>query len=143
MKFNWGHGLALAMALFVAYIGFLVVGAMSTDHDLVTENYYAKELLFDDVIGKSKNYEALDKEFEMKVSGGQMLITFPHSEIDSGLVTLYRPSDKKLDSKYSINLSEPSKQFIDVSKKAGGRYILELEWYVKGVGFYAKKNINL
>jgi len=143
MKFNWGHGLTLGMILFIGYIMFMVVQAFQTDHDLETENYYAKELIFQETIDKNKNYLALQKEIEVKIGSQKMTLIYPHSKIDSGLVTLYRPSDKKLDSSYGINISEASSQTIDVSNKPSGRYILEVDWKVNGVGYFLKKNIVL
>lgn len=143
MKFNWGHGLTLGMVLFIGYIMFMVVQAFQTDHDLETENYYAKELRFQETIDKNKNYLNLDKKLEVKIENQELQLVFPHSKIDSGTITLYRPSDKKLDSKYSIDISESGTQTLGVSDKPAGRYILEVDWVVKEVGFFVKKDIVL
>ena len=49
MKWNWGTGLVVAMALFIGFILYMVI-TMSTDKkfsfDLVTEEYYAKEMVY-------------------------------------------------------------------------------------------------
>ena len=49
MKINWGTGLVIGMVLFIAFIMFMVI-TMMTDkkysHDLVTEDYYQKEIVY-------------------------------------------------------------------------------------------------
>jgi hypothetical protein len=143
MKFNWGHGLTLGMILFVGYIMFMVVQALQTDHDLETEDYYAKELLFQETIDKNKNFLLLKKYFVVRIENKKMFLVFPHTKIDSGSITLYRPSDKKLDSSYLLNISDSGSQTIDVSDKPIGRYILEADWRVDDKGFFLKKSIVL
>lgn len=55
MKINWGTAIVLA---FIAFIGFIVtlVVQMTTnekyDYDMVTEEYYKKELTFQDQLDK-------------------------------------------------------------------------------------------
>ena len=48
MKINWGTGIVLAFIGFIGFILYFVI-RMSTDdsanHDLVTEEYYKKELI--------------------------------------------------------------------------------------------------
>ena len=49
MKINWGTGIVLAFIGFIGFILYFVI-RMSTDdsanHDLVTEEYYKKELSY-------------------------------------------------------------------------------------------------
>ena len=58
MKFNWGTGLAIGMFCFIGFIMFMVI-KMSTDdkyeYDLVVEDYYGKELRFQQEIDAEKN----------------------------------------------------------------------------------------
>lgn len=49
MKIGWGTGIVIAFALFIAFIMFFVVSMTSNkkyDHDFVTDNYYEKELTY-------------------------------------------------------------------------------------------------
>ena len=43
-KFNWGHGIALALASFAGFMGYLAYSSISSPSTLVRENYYQSEL---------------------------------------------------------------------------------------------------
>lgn len=47
MKFNWGHGIALTLILFIAFIVVLVRGTFQQRIDLTSEDYYNKEVVYD------------------------------------------------------------------------------------------------
>ncbi|MCW9038171.1 FixH family protein [Altibacter sp.] len=111
MKINWGTGLAIGMVLFIGFIMFMVI-TMSTDdrydYDLVTEEYYKKELAYQQEIDAESNLKDFSKAIlGRKVAEGWQL-TFPE-EIDvtklQGKVFLYRPSNKQLDFDLPIEVS--------------------------------------
>ena len=52
MKFNWGTGIFLLYAGFAAVTIALVIFAMTKKVDLVTDNYYDKELKYEEQIQK-------------------------------------------------------------------------------------------
>lgn len=144
MKFNWGHGLTIAMVLFISYILYLVFRMIGTDVDLETENYYAKELKFQEQIDKSKNYKQLDEKVSVSLNKeGLIVVTLPQSKADSGSLFLYRPSDKNLDAKINFKSLNSKQAQLDVSKQPAGRYVLEIEWYQAGKGYFTKQNLSL
>lgn len=121
MRFHWGHGLALGMIGFIAYISYLVISAMMMDFDLETEDYYAKELQFQNQIDKSNNYSNLNNEIKLVQDGEQYLIALPHIA-DSGSIYFYRPSDKKLDRRFKIQPEQKTEQRISTLDLEKGRY---------------------
>ena len=144
MKFNWGHGLAVGMVLFIAYILFMVVQAVTMDFDLETEDYYSKELNYQNTIDKSENFDELESEVLVKIeNGNQLVVAFPQNNIDSGTIKLFRPSDKNLDRSFEIALDSSGAQWLDIKDFTKGRYILETEWWNEGKGFFDKQNIVL
>ena len=68
MKWNWGKGIVLGMLAFMGFILYMVI-TMSVDknysHDLVTEEYYAKEMVYQTEIDAEKNLNGLNE----KISG--------------------------------------------------------------------------
>ena len=62
MKLNWGAGILLAFIGFISFIMYFII-TMTTnsayDHDLVSENYYADELKYQNDIDKLKNAKKL------------------------------------------------------------------------------------
>jgi len=146
MKINWGTGLVIGMLLFMGFILFFLV-KISFDkkynHDLVTEEYYKKEIAYQEEIDAEENLQL----FSEGISGARIkegwLLRFP-KEIDSlkikGTVFLYRPSNKQLDFDLPIvlsgsNLLIPDKRLLD------GRWNITIDWEYKGKKYLYKKKI--
>lgn len=142
MKLNWGWGLVIAMVLFIAYIMFMVVQAINLDFNLESEDYYSKELQYQEVIDKMANFKALNEKISIEKTNDVLLVDFLDVSVDSGSITLFRPSDDELDQVFPISLQE-GRQAVPISDMASGRYIIELDWSHMGEGYYFKKNIVL
>ena len=55
MKWNWGTKIALSFVGFCGLMIFMTVKSFNTDFHLVTEDYYAEELQYQDHIDRVKN----------------------------------------------------------------------------------------
>jgi len=145
MKFNWGTGLAIGMLCFIGFIMFMVI-KMSTDdkyeYDLVVEDYYGKELRFQQEIDAEKNLKLFSEEITGKKTTEGYELSFPKTEGEiKGTVNLYRPSNKKLDFIIPLELSEdkiviPEAQLID------GRWDISVEMTYQGKDILFKKSIT-
>nr|AWJ66250.1 cytochrome cbb3 oxidase maturation protein [uncultured bacterium] len=147
MKINWGTGIVIAIGLFMAFILVLVI-KMTTDkdygHDLVVEEYYKKELAFQDEIDAQKNASLLSESIKgSKVANG-WLLTFP-KELEStkikGSVFLYRPSNKQLDFDFPIELSG-SNLLIPDESMLDGRWNITVDWEYNGKSYLYKESIS-
>lgn len=146
MKWNWGTGLVLAMAGFIAFILYFVI-TMSTNtkysHDLVTNEYYAKEMVYQEEIDAETNTNNLAEKIISKKADNGWEITFPKSLDPTkimGKVFLYRPSNKKLDFEMPITISS-SNLLIPENNLIGGRWNIILEWSYEGKPFMYKEEI--
>lgn len=147
MKFNWGTGIVLAFIGFISFILYFVI-TMSTnkkyEHDMVTENYYAQELEFQNDMVKEKKAQTLDQNVIMIHDKEGIHITFPETMDVSkitGKVFLYRPSNKKLDFESSISLSDHNLLIPDKSL-LGGRWNVKIDWQYDGSAYLYKKDIT-
>ncbi|ARN71533.1 MULTISPECIES: FixH family protein [Nonlabens] len=146
MKWNWGTGIVLGMIGFIAFIMFMVITMLTDsdyDHDLVTENYYAKEMAYQDEIDQEKRLESLSKKINGKRTKEGWLIEFPEeiNEINSsGTVFLYRPSNQKLDTQFDLKLSG-SHLLIPDNKLVDGRWNITIEWTTKDNDYLYKESI--
>lgn len=146
MKINWGTGLVIGMLLFMSFILFFVV-KMSTDkkykHDLVTEEYYKKEMAYQEEIDAEKNFQVFASNLTGQRTKEGWSIQFPEEMEPSdlkGTVFLYRPSNKQLDFDFPIvlsgsNLLIPDKRLLD------GRWNITIEMEYKGEKHLYKKSI--
>ena len=142
MKINWGTGIVIAFVLFIAFILYFVINMSVNDkynHDLVTEEYYAKELKYQEDIDKEKNAKSLKKNISVNKTQEGLEIVFPDN-LDikkiKGKVFLYRPSNKQLDFETSISLSNPILLIPD-KRLVDGRWNIIVDWqYNKNLYLY-------
>lgn len=146
MKINWGTGIVLAFVAFISFILYFVI-RMSTDnsanHDLVTEEYYKQELAYQNEIDASKS--ALDMEAKLKFVKSEEGITifFPErfdSKKITGIVSLYRPSNKHLDIDFPISLSK-THLLIPDNSLVDGRWDITVKWQYQGKTFLHKEKL--
>lgn len=147
MKINWGTAIVIAFVLFISFILFFVV-RMSTDsssnHDLVTEEYYKAELGYQKEIDAENNANEDSVILKVKRTAKGLLVEFP-KKVDfqkvKGKISLYRPSNKHLDFDLDINLSNahlliPDKRLLD------GRWDIKVFWEYEGQEYLHKENIT-
>ncbi|GAB1857115.1 FixH family protein [Flavobacteriaceae bacterium MHTCC 0001] len=147
MKLNWGTGIVLAFIGFIAFIMYFIV-TMSIDdsyeHDLVSNNYYAEELKYQNDIDKLKNAQTLKTNISYTTSTEGLTINFP-SDIDyksiTGKVFLYRPSNKQLDFETVISLSNPY-LLIPNARLVDGRWNIKIDWQYNGTPYLYQTSIQ-
>lgn len=130
MKMNWGKGLILAMLSFIVFIAVLTGIKLSKVSDLEDENYYEREINYEQEIQAERNANAFEK-----ISIGNddkfLIFTIPSDvEMQNAIVKFIRPSDKKLDKIYPF---EQSKSLL-ISKEElkAGKYKLEITYQIDG-----------
>lgn len=147
MKINWGTGIVIAIVSFIAFIMFMVV-TMVTDkqyeHDLVTENYYQKELGYQQEIEAIKNAKSLSEKVKVQRDKKGLKVIFPEvftpKEI-KGRVFLYRPSNKLLDFEIPISLIN-SNLLVPENSLLGGRWNIEVSFKYKGKEYLHQQELT-
>lgn len=146
MKINWGTGIVIGMALFISFILYLVFNMLTDekfDHDLVTEEYYKKELLFQQEIdAETRGNELVENISDRRTENG-WLIEFPEdlnlADV-SGNLNFYRPSNAKLDFDIPLNLESHSIEISD-ENLIPGRWNIIIHWEYQGETYLYKKEI--
>lgn len=146
MKINWGTGIVIAFALFMSFILYFVFKVQSDskyDNELVTEEYYKKEIRVQSDIQNVQNANDLKVKVVIANTEKGVQITFP-KDLDfkkiKGTVSLYRPSNQKLDFETSISLSSPD-LLIPKNNLVGGLWDITVEWNYDGKTYLNKEEI--
>ena len=147
MKINWGTGITITIILFIGFIMYFVI-KMSSDssynHDLVTEKYYQKELVYQQKIDASKNAAALGEKLTVEKTNKGLTLIFP-SKLDptkiKGKVFLYRPSNKQLDFETQIAVSDSSYLLMPDKRLLDGRWNIIVDWTYNQQSYLFKKEI--
>jgi hypothetical protein len=149
MKINWGTGIVIAFALFMSFILFFVFRVQSDskyDNELVVEDYYKQERILKDVMDKEENAARLQQKVTIEDTKEGILIAFPsdfNPQDIKGKVSLYRPSDQKLDNESQISLSTSNHLLIPKSDLAGGRWDIIVDWKYQGKAYLNREMMNL
>lgn len=146
MKWNWGKGIVVGMLAFMSFILYFVIKMSTNDaysHDLVTEDYYAKEIAYQKEIDAETNTKKLKGKLTEKRTNDGWLVTFP-SELKpsdiKGKIFLYRPSNQKLDFELPIVLSS-SNLLIPDKRLVSGRWNITIEFTYNNKDYLYKNAI--
>lgn len=143
MKLNWGHGLAIALAIFAAIMLGFLYNSFQLDHEMVADNYYQEELVFQDKIDQKTNAKAAGKSISIKEEANQVIVQFTVDDtaLTEGEIEFMRPSNQKLDVQFPIVLNERAQLAISKEHFARGKYTVRASWKVNDVDYYITKNI--
>ncbi len=143
---NWGTGLAIWLVLFIGFIMYFVIRISTEekyDYDLVTEEYYKKEMVFQKEMDDETNSNTLESNISGKKIAEGWMLTFP-KDIDysriKGTVFLYRPSNKKLDFQFPLKLASPNLLIPD-KRLLAGRWNTIVQWSYEGEDYLYKREI--
>ena len=148
MKINWGTGIVIAIALFMSFILYFVIKVQTNskyDNELVVEEYYKHDARFGEEMARVQNAQDLTQKPIITKTRDGITIDFPNEFIPNkikGNVSLYRPSNKKLDFEIPISLSNPT-LLIPKSKLVGGRWDINMEWQYDGKSYLTKDMIYI
>ena len=145
MKFDWGKGIVAVFILFVAGMSFMVYKSVTKDIDLVTPNYYEKEIKYQEQINRIQNSGGMTEQVKIEYTGNAVVISYPE-EIKPGTtgeINFYRPSNAKKDFRIPIEITADRKQVISSAILEKGLWKLQLAWIMNGKDYYKEEKIMI
>lgn len=140
---NWGKGILVTIILFVAFIMTLVVISVKQDDiHLVTENYYEKEIKYQEQIEREKSAAQLNREVLLFDAASKViLLDLPIGA--KGELQLFRPSDARLDQLLPLEIMDAGKTSISLNQLKPGYWRVKLTWVEDGVEYYEESKITI
>ena len=146
MKFNWGTGVIIGFGSFMTFILFFVFLVQSNskyDNELVADDYYKKESNVQSDIESQTLSNSLKTKLKVEKTAEGLQVIFP-ADIDykniNGTISLYRPSNQKLDFETKISLSSPI-MLIPNHKLVGGLWEISIHWNVGELTYLIKETV--
>ncbi|MES2849672.1 MAG: FixH family protein [Bacteroidota bacterium] len=142
---NWGYKILIVYLAFVAGIVVMVVKSSTQKIDLVTQDYYTKELKYQERIDAVKRTEALSSKVKYEVKNGKVVITLPAAfdlKAVNGNVLLYYAADNSKDVTKDFTTNNRTIT-IELPITAKGPYQLQISWISEGHAFYFEENLFL
>ncbi len=143
---NWGWKIAIAYSLFVVMMLSLVVVANRQKIDLVSQDYYAQEIKYQQRIDARGNSKALAEslQFEWLAAESRLLVNFPGSvQAASGTLHLYRPSDASQDKTFPMTFSGGQPVSVSLEGLSSGFWRVQLDWAAGGALYFDETTIIL
>lgn len=145
-KINWGWRIAMLYGGFALFILFLVWKTTTVTDDLVTPDYYAKELQYQEQIDKVKRTSELKVQPTWRVASERVEIIFPSEMIQNDLtaqVLFYSPAKAKNDVSVNCVFDPNGLCSIDASQLNKGVYQMKIDWSAGGLSYYNEGTINV
>ena len=139
---NWGKGIIIAMGAFMYFILFMVFTLMSKSTDLESEDYYKKEIEYEQEMNALKNATQLKERAKIDLTEEYVVVVLPTKEQVSNVqIALFRPDNKKKDKL----LNENNSKTIMIAKNTllKGRYNLAIKYEVNGKKILQKEEIMI
>lgn len=140
---NWGHKILITYGVFVAGIAYLVVRSVNEKVDLVTPEYYAEELKFQDKIDEQKNAATLSSAVSVDFKDHALTLSFPaefKGKEVKGKLLVYYPADKNKDLNMDFSTSD-AVYHAPLPENIHGGYELHINWTVDKVNYYTEQKI--
>lgn len=145
MKLHWGNYIALFFTCFVVFILFLVYKTFSINTELESEDYYNREIAYQQKIDKLTNTQNKHAEVKIIQLADSIQFVFPQQYQDRGVegnIRLYRPSDIKKDVSFPIELVNKT-QYCSKAMLIKGNYIVHIDWIANDIPFYTEEKIYI
>ncbi len=143
---SWGYKIIILYSGFVLGILFLVYKCTQEDIDLVTTDYYEKELKFQDRIDRITNKEESGYYLKVNYNEDSRSIDIQFPEIAQkqvkGEIVFFRPDNSKLDFKVELK-PENGRQVISAASLAKGFWRMQTTWEADAIPLYQEDKIYL
>lgn len=123
----------------------MVYKATQQNIDLVTTDYYAKELVYQERIDEAKRTSLLSASVTIVKKQRQLEVSFPKEFLNkkiTGSVKIYFPADEKKDAVKGFETANNMVEMAIPEKNKGFHYV-QISWVADGLNYYYEQKINL
>ena len=104
-NFHFGHGITIVLLVFIGFLITALIKSKQMNHSLVSEDYYAGDLAYQQTYDKLSNAIKDKKDFDLHWNSElkSHFLEFSDDNEKSGTIRFYRPSDSSLDFELDFN----------------------------------------
>lgn len=147
-KSFWPLGIVLVYAVFFAFLVSFFIFSRFQKEELVTRDYYEKELIYQEQIERMKRTQALSEKIEViyEHQHKKISLQFPaelNYEKLTGNILFFRPADARQDRLLPLNITSAGLQVVDVKTFTTGFWRIKIFWQINGQEYYEEKAMVL
>jgi hypothetical protein len=146
IQWHWGTGIVVALSLFILLILGFVFKMYFVEFHLVEEDYYPKELNYQQHIKKEQNAKALSAKVQLKQIDKTIEVQFPQIFDDKkieGTILFYYITNEKYDKNFTIQTDTSNTFYFPITQFVKGRYKVKIEYRVDTTSYYQEESIIL
>ena len=140
MRISWGVRITILYTSFVLFMSTMVYMCTRQHFDLVSDDYYAQELKYQQVIDGKNNTSDLKQPVVIEQQNSVVNIKLPTDKtvFEKGEILFYRPSNSLSDFTISVtgNNTEVPKE-----KLQAGLYKVKINWTAGNLHFYDEQSL--
>ena len=143
---NWGTKIVIAFSIFLTAAISTAVFFMTQKVDIVTDNYYDKELKYQEQINRLERTKNLPGQIKIENLGNSVKIVYPNipdKNTGKDFVLLYRPSDMGKDIKIPVSADSARTQIISTERIQKGVWRVQVSWTSAGSEYYAENIVSV
>jgi hypothetical protein len=140
----WPLAIIGVFVVFISGAAAFITWAVGQNMDLVREDYYEHEILFQERIDAIQRTQPLRHQISVVYEPDPDKVRVKLPEAHAGLageIHVYRPSDARLDRR--IKLRPDGRQEIDTSGWPGGLWKFQISWAANGEKFYCEQPLMI
>ncbi|MFQ6604842.1 MAG: FixH family protein [Fidelibacterota bacterium] len=128
-RYKWG--IIILILVFLAFNAWLINMSFSQDISLVDDNYYEKDLAYQGIIEELQRTQVLNETIRVTLDKDNIQVILPQdwiTDLQSGTIRFYRPSDAKMDRQWPLSPDAEGLQNIPADGLRAGRWIVKIRW---------------
>ena len=144
LKISWGTKIAALYIGFVGLIVVMVVMSMQQRIDLVSDDYYDKELVFQDKINEMSNTNLLSGSITHSITDTDIELQFQpefKAKKVTGEILFFCPSNASKDFKTTVALDENASQKVSLKGLSKGMYKMQISWKDEAKAYFSEETI--
>jgi hypothetical protein len=146
MKFNITTGLIAFFSIWAIVLFILVYKSTQENIDLVTKDYYNREIAYQGQIDKEKNASGLSQPLRVvfNKSGNAVEFVFPgdfRSKPITGSIHFFRPDDATKDFDVKLEGDTMLTYYFPAEQMKKGLWRAQVEWQCNEVSYFAEESI--
>lgn len=146
MTLNFGHKILITFILFGGFIFYLVYRTTQVNVDLVTKDYYEKELKYQEVIDASKNASSLGSRMTISQEGNKIVLQLPAEFSQQGIkgsIHFYCAADAAKDREMALATDGGGRQEIGPDQHIPpGPYRVKVSWTAGSKAYYEESYLE-
>lgn len=140
---NFGVKITILYLSFVGLILTLVFMCFRQNVELVSKDYYAQEIKFQDRINAINNEKNLVGSISHSINGKEIALTIDSTLVSDdfeGTINFFRPSDSSKDVQIKMSFIN-NEQIINTNELIHGTYKLQLSWESNQINYFKEEVI--